>query len=156
MWAGRAGRGVIGQPAVAQWWRPTHLANERRAGRTRVRPATGATLPAFQKKIPDSTFLGPPVFFCLAALSFGNVYWGPYPLWDGALGSQVFSLCSVVYYGVVDSIGRGVDRHRCEVTWIVFWAHSESCDSVARLADLVVGRGDVSLYQIMVTWIDAC
>lgn len=56
-----------------------------------------ATLPAFtRKKIPDSTFLGPPVFFCLAALSFGNVYWGPYPFvrWFCAGGCVVlcFSL----------------------------------------------------------------
>lgn len=80
MWAGRAGRGVIGRARDSQWWPPSHSTNERRASRTRVRPASVRRCQLLpEKKIPDSTFLGPPVFFCLAALSFGNVYWGPYP-----------------------------------------------------------------------------
>lgn len=63
MWAGRAGRGVIGRPAGTQWWRPTHSANERRADRTRDRPTTGATLPAFQKKNTRFDLLRTPGFF---------------------------------------------------------------------------------------------
>lgn len=136
MWAGRAGRGVIGRCAASQWWRPTHSANERRAGRTRVRPRTGATLPAFQKKIPDSTFLGPPVFFCLAALSFGIVYRSPYPLCDGALGTQVeFSCSAIVDYGVVDAIGRGADRHRHKVQLlpVVRWFEIYEASVLARV-----------------------
>lgn len=123
MWAGRAGRDVIGRAVGAQRWPPTHSANELHADRTRVRPATGATLPAQQKKIPDSTFLGPPVFFCLAALSFGSRVPEPCVWWCTLSGDSVRVVLSVMVWSAPSGevLIDIVSRYRISVVLCLTW-----------------------------------
>lgn len=73
-----------------------------------------ATLPAlYVKKTPDSTFLGPPVFFVWPRYHSGTcsvdtvLQWNVLRRWTGVV--------ILVYYGVVYAVWGGVDRHRNEV-----------------------------------------
>lgn len=77
-----------------------------------------ATLPAFtRKKKPDSTFLGPPVFFVWPRYHSGTCIEVLIRLWDGSAQVEVLC-CVIVYYGVVHANWRGVDWHRNEVSYI--------------------------------------
>lgn len=63
MWAGRAGRGVIGRTAAAQSWPPTHSANEQRASRTRGPSGDRRDVASFSEKNTRFDLLRTPGFF---------------------------------------------------------------------------------------------
>lgn len=113
MWAGRAGRGVIGRAAGAPWWPPTHSANEHRASRTRGPSGHRRDVASLTEKNTRFDLLRTPGFFL-----FGRVIIRERVevlTCDGGFCVQVY-LCSVlVYYGVVYGVRRGVVGHRHKV-----------------------------------------